>query len=113
MAPEQCAEGGSIGSAADVWGLGATLHHAIAGEVPFPRQKGDRDDEDPAVRFPQLDGSAQPLPDHVPAELGELVGRMLARAPEQRPGADEVAAGLEPLVSELPRRMRFSRRGLA
>ena len=61
MAPEQCAEGGSIGSAADVWGLGATLHHAIAGEVPFPRQKGDRDDEDPAVRFPQLD-AIRPTP---------------------------------------------------
>ena len=30
----------TIGPAADILGLGATLHHAVAGERPFPRPRG-------------------------------------------------------------------------
>ena len=43
MPPEQCdadAHPGEVGAPSDVWGLGATLYHAIAGRVPFPREKG-------------------------------------------------------------------------
>jgi serine/threonine protein kinase len=56
MAPEQCdtdSYPGRIGPAADVWGLAATLFHATAGTVPFPREKGARESEDRLVRFPQ------------------------------------------------------------
>ena len=35
MAPEQC-EAGTVSSETDVWGLGATLHHAVSGAKPFP-----------------------------------------------------------------------------
>ena len=34
-------ERGPIGPAADAWGLGATLFHAVTGEKPFPAGSGD------------------------------------------------------------------------
>jgi serine/threonine protein kinase len=117
MAPEQCdptARPGLIGPAADVWGLGASLHHAAAGRVPFPREPGARESDDPTVRFPQLVRDPDPLPTHLPGALSTLVLRMLAREPADRPTPDEVAAALEPLVVEVPDRPRWSRRrGLA
>ena len=114
MAPEQCdadAHPGEVGAPADVWGLGATLHHAIAGEVPFPRERGAGESEDPAVRFPQLGEEPRPLPGRAPDALGDLVGRMLAKHPRDRPTAAQVVSGLESMVAELPRKLVFGRRG--
>ena len=96
-----------------MFGLGATLFHAIAGKKPFPRERGAGDSDDPEVRFPQLREEPLPLPDGVPGELAGLIGRMLRRDPAARPVAAEVAAELEPLVAELPRKLTFSRRGMA
>ncbi len=113
MAPEQCDRRGGIGPAADVWGLGATLYHAAKGEVPFPRPREARESADPAVRFPQLVEEPAPLPSHVPEAFREIVLRMLARNPEDRPTAAEVAAALEPLVAAVPLRPTIPRkRGL-
>jgi eukaryotic-like serine/threonine-protein kinase len=110
MAPEQCGEGGPIGPASDVFGLGATLFHALTGGKPFAREPGARDSDDPAVRFPQLSREPLPLPRRLPAALIRLVERMLARDPAYRPAAAQVAAELEPLVAALPRRIPFGRR---
>ncbi len=113
MPPEQCAPAehpGAIGPASDVWGLGATLHHAVSGEVPFPRPREARDSEDPLVRFPQLEGEPRPLPERTPAALRELIARTLAKAPADRPTASELVLGLEPLVADLPRKLMFGRR---
>ncbi len=113
MAPEQCGVGGlpQIGPPADVWGLGATLHHCISGERPFPRDRGAHRSEDPDVRFPQLRGDALPPGDRAHGPLAELIAAMLARDPAGRPSAREVAERLEPIVAELPSRLVFSRRG--
>jgi serine/threonine-protein kinase len=110
MAPEQCdpkGYPGEVGPKADVFGLGATLHHALSGAVPFPGAEGARDDEDPEVRFPQLVDEPDPLPDDVPAPLRELIERTLRADPAERPTAAELAMELEPLVAALPRRARF------
>jgi eukaryotic-like serine/threonine-protein kinase len=114
MAPEQCDPvgfTGQIGPPADVWGLGATLHHAVSGGVPFPRPEGARDSDDPLVRFPQLAEEARPLPDRVSPRLRELIGACLARRPADRISASELVEGLQPLVAELPRKLVFGRRG--
>jgi eukaryotic-like serine/threonine-protein kinase len=115
MAPEQCLEDpdGAIGPASDVFGLGATLFHALTGEKPFPRPRGAGDSDDPRVRFPQLFDEPLPLPARVPPELSGLITRMLERDPGRRPAAADVAHELEPLVAELPRKMTLGRTRIA
>jgi eukaryotic-like serine/threonine-protein kinase len=102
MPPEQCAGGrGAIGPAADVFGLAATLWHAVGGQRPFPRD-GDE-------RFPQLTRDPAPLPRRVPKPLASLLRSALDRDPAARPTAAEFAHGLEPLVAALPHRLVLGR----
>jgi eukaryotic-like serine/threonine-protein kinase len=109
MAPEQCVEAPDpgIGPAADSWGLGATLFHAVSGEKPFPRGDGDSEED----RFPQLTERPLPLPGNVPEPLRELIGEMLERDQGMRPSCGEVVARLEPLIAELPRKLKLTKRG--
>jgi serine/threonine protein kinase len=111
MAPEQCVPReeapAAIGPATDVWGLGATLFHAVSGEKPFLPGTG----KDGAGRFPQLVEDPKPLPSRVPEELSRLIGEMLERDPAGRPSCAEVVERLQPLVAALPRKMTLSRRG--
>ncbi|MGH2957752.1 MAG: serine/threonine-protein kinase [Solirubrobacterales bacterium] len=114
MSPEQAdpeERRGRIGPPADVWGLGATLFHAASGSKPFPREKGDRDSEQPEVRFPQLVQDPIDPPPHLPAGLVELIDSVLEREPAGRPTAAQVAERLEPLIAELPHKLILSRRG--
>ena len=106
MAPEQCGTPeyrGGIGPTTDVWGLGATLFHAVTGHVPFPRH-GDE-------RFPQLSDDPQPLPGDVPEALRELLLEMLRKDPAERPSAKEAGLALEPLVASMPKLVRLGRGG--
>jgi serine/threonine protein kinase len=114
MAPEQCdpaAHPGAIGPATDVFGLAATLFHAVAGRVPFPRAKGARESGDPAHRFPQLHQPAGDLPPKTPAPLAEAIHAGLAPDPAERPTAAQVVELLEPVLAGLPRKLVLSRRG--
>ena len=99
MAPEQCHPGrGTVGPPADVFGLCATIHHALAGAPPFPREPGARESANREVRFPQLVRGPAALPGGTPPALAALVSAGLAPDPAARPVAAELAAGLEPLV---------------
>lgn len=100
LAPELCSPDafrGAIGPASDVFALGATLHHAARGTVPFPRRRGTHGSADPAVRFPQLHEDPAPLPSWIPSEFRSLLLAMLARDPNARPAAAEVATTLTAL----------------
>jgi serine/threonine protein kinase len=101
MAPEQCLPDGRIGPPADVFGLAATLHHAISGAHPFAPD---------GERFPQLRGAPGALPRRTEPALVSLLRAGLDPDPAGRPAAAELASGLEPLVSALPRRMTLGRR---
>jgi eukaryotic-like serine/threonine-protein kinase len=114
MPPEQCDPArhpGEAGPPSDVWGLGATLHHAVSGAVPFPRPKGAGDSDDPHVRFPQLVEDPRPLPGRLPDGLDELIAGCLRKRPEERISAAELVDGLGPLVASLPRKLVLGRRG--
>lgn len=102
MPPEQCdpqSFPGMIGPAADIFGLGATLYHAAAGRVPYPRIKGF-DSHDAHARFPQIRDEPEPLPKSLPQSLKELILGTLEKDPARRPTARDVAASLESLVAE-------------
>ncbi|WP_435771729.1 serine/threonine-protein kinase [Nocardioides sp. SYSU DS0651] len=103
MAPEQAAPGpyGRPGPASDVWGLGSTLFHAVAGYRPFP--EGDPGAEEPSARFPQLLVPPAELPPDVPAVVAKAIHAMLEPDPADRPLPHEVAEALEPELAALPK----------
>jgi eukaryotic-like serine/threonine-protein kinase len=103
MAPEQCDPKrlGPMTSAADVWGMGATLFHGAAGRPPFREGPRDGSREE---RFPQLQEEPAPLPQNLDPETAELITACLAYEPKRRPAAAAVAQTLEGLVDALPQR---------
>lgn len=114
MAPEQCApreHPGAIGSASDVWGLGATLYQAVTGSAPFPRPKEARHSEDPLVRFPQLAAEPRPLPKDTPPALSDLILRALSERPSDRPTAGPDGARASAARGRAPRKLSFGRIG--
>lgn len=100
MSPEQC--GGpfasNISSASDIWGLGATLYEAVAGQAPF---RGEA--RHPNERWPQLNRAAPPFSDTVPDVLAKPIMACLHRNPGERPTPAELADCLDPLLAMLPR----------
>ena len=103
MAPEQCdpPATGTPCLASDVWGLGATLFHAIAGYRPF--DDGDERADDVAVRFPQVRDLAYALPDTVAPDVAKVVLACLEPDPADRPLPHELAEGLEPALARAPK----------
>lgn len=101
MAPEQCDPGReAISWPADVWGLGATLHYAASGAVPFPRDESF-DEDDAASRFPQLHAPPTQLPGSCPEELALLILDCLDPEASARPTPQQVTGALEPLLDRL------------
>jgi len=111
MPPEQCNPRGDVGPPADVWGLGATLYHAVAGRLPF-RPPRTRDEDAPLEdRFPQLEDEPHAWQRPVPQALSDAILSCLRKDPGERPTAGELAMMLQPLVAELPSKLVLGRRG--
>ena len=113
MPPEQCNPRGDVGPPADVWGLGATLYHAVAGRLPFRRPRSREDDAALEDRFPQLEDEPREWRRPVPQPLSEAILSCLEKDPAKRPTAGELAMMLQPLVAELPAKLVLGRRGPA
>jgi eukaryotic-like serine/threonine-protein kinase len=107
MAPEQADPDlfGSIGPAADVWGLGVTLYEAASKQLPFPRGNPRADG---AERWPQLSLDPAAPPAKVPPELGALLMSTLERDPADRPSPAELFGAFDDLAAlHGLRRVRF------
>lgn len=97
IAPEQ-ARGEAIDQRADIYSLGATLFHCLAGRTPY-RGAGARE-----VILKQIEAKAPPSLAEVspgtPGEVCELVERMMSPKPENRPqDARVLGEELDALIS--------------
>ncbi|MCP3919735.1 MAG: serine/threonine protein kinase [bacterium] len=101
MPPEQASgQGGAVGPASDVYGLGATLYQCLAGRPPF----GD-DELYPLLRR-IVEAEPAPLRDVAPrvdTDLATIVHKCLAKDPQQRyASALALASDLERWLSGEP-----------
>jgi hypothetical protein len=111
LAPEQAEDARTADTRADVYSLGCTLYHLLAGQIPYPESTNlrkilaHREKPLPAVRA---------LRPEVSPELEAVLARMLAKRPEDRyqtPGA--AAAALAEVATAAPARRPRRRRLLA
>lgn len=101
VAPEQARHSHSADIRSDIYSLGCTLYHMIAGEVPFP-----------TTSLPEklyAHQSVEPTPldrvvPGVPEGLADGIGRMMRKSPDERFSTPlQVAQMLEPFVEEAVR----------
>lgn len=85
MAPEQSVDPTAVRSAADIYGLGATLFWLITGHTPYPRENSVAE----ALRRLQYESPRRvcDFQPNVPAELDEFIAKMIDRNPDCRPGS--------------------------
>jgi predicted ATPase len=100
MAPEQV-QAQPVTTAADIFALGIVLYELATGQHPFP--------SDSEVGVQHAIVAEEPLPParlnpEIPAALGVLIQRMLAKVPYHRPTALEVEAALAELAEQGPGR---------
>ena len=93
MSPEQAKGGGTVGPAADVYGLGALLFHLLTGRAPFVGASA----AETLTQVLQNEAlSPRLLNPAVPVDLTAVCAKCLSKLPRERyRSADELAADLE------------------
>lgn len=96
LAPEQ-ALGKPAAPASDIYSLGVVAYEALVGRRPFTGPTA----VDIAVAH--VNTTVPPIPDTVPREIADLVMRLLAKDPEQRPrSAASLARTLDEMLGATP-----------
>ncbi len=110
ISPEQAKHSRDVDTRADIYSLGCSLYHMIAGRVPFPMPSL------PEKLYAHQLHEADPLHalvSDVPEALSRIVAKMMAKTPEDRyPTPAVVAAALEPFVDESVRLKPVASTGL-
>lgn len=108
MAPEQ-ARGDPIGPHTDLYALGAVLYRTVTGSAPFDAEN------DQAVLYQHVYNEVVPpcrRNPAVPRSLSQLIVRLLAKSPEQRPASgDLVADALRAIRHDLEVASTYQRAG--
>ncbi|MBI4575309.1 MAG: protein kinase [Planctomycetes bacterium] len=100
MPPEQLSDAASADHRADVYALGATLFHALTGEVPFRRKGRVAIMRAISLEPPEPMRAARP---ELPQEVEDLVHRAMAKQPEDRwPDARAMEAALVAALGRQP-----------
>ncbi len=101
MAPEQARDPHSVDSRADLFSLGATLYWALTGRDPYPESGNPI--QDLHRRFTTTPQPVRRVRPEVPAEVSDLVTRLMEPDPEMRfPSAKTVSAALTGFTMWLP-----------
>ncbi len=90
IAPEVAA-GQPVTTAADLWGLGATLFAAIEGRPPYDVHG------DPVRTITEVVDGAVPRP-RVPGPVADVITALMVKDPDRRMALDEVRRRLRPLI---------------
>lgn len=100
LAPEQARNPRSADRRADLYALGCTLYHLLVGEAPF----GDRGRVAKLLAHHGEEPTAiEKLRPEVPKPLASLLGKLMAKNPDERPAtAAEVATALAPFCAAAP-----------
>ncbi|MFZ9886506.1 MAG: protein kinase domain-containing protein [Myxococcota bacterium] len=96
MAPEQV-EGALVEAGADVYALGLVLYELLTGEAAFSGDSPVQIAVQRLLRRPPDPRTRRAVPD----AIADIVLRCLARAPSERPGAEEVARALREAAGAL------------
>jgi uncharacterized protein (TIGR03067 family) len=107
IAPEQAADASMADIRADIYSLGCTLYHLLAGHAPFPEGTTVQKVRAHADRLPRPLTEVRP---DVPIELARAVERMMAKDPARRYQTPaEVAEAMAPFVPGAAPRRRWRR----
>lgn len=106
LPPEQSLDSNKVDARADIYSLGCSLFHAIAGRPPFRMGSNSKFKTIPAViaahRECEPPSIKKYAPD-VPDEVAAIIDKMIAKQPENRyASAQEVAQALQPFSKTLP-----------
>jgi urea transport system substrate-binding protein len=103
MAPEQWEDSRAVDIRADIYSLGCTLYHLLAGKPPFGSE------EHPSLMKQMWAHAQAPVPSvrerrpEVAQPIVDVLNRMLAKKPGERFGTPaEAAAALEPHAAVIP-----------
>jgi uncharacterized RDD family membrane protein YckC len=110
MAPEQ-GRGEDVDHRADIYSLGCALYHMLTGRPPFsgPSPVGVI-----AMHMSDVPAKVRSLAPEVPERLQQVVERMMAKTPAERPATyDELIAGLDAIGSAQRELSGFKARAVA